>query len=119
MEIEETIIKEEQLKGLLSVKFPTGKTFNDFCEKYFNNYDPKQFDAIAIRFFYGNETIVTLYALDKFRQQGTNYETGKVPVKKFKTTGLSLRKILPFIRELNFTLTAGNYSLEGMQVINK
>jgi len=119
MKNEKNIEKEEELKGLLSVKFPAGKTFDDFCAKYFNNYNPDLYEAIAIRVFYGNETIITLYALDKFRQQGTNYDPTKVPVKKFKTDQLSLIKILPFIREFNFTLTSGNYSLDEMQVINK
>ncbi len=112
-------LSNQNLKGYLSLTFCSGVTFNEFCVRNFNNYDPDQFDAIAIRIFFGKEIIMTLYALDKLRQEGTNYDFNKLPVKKFKVVKLSFDDILPFIKEFNFTLTTANYTLEDMQVINK
>lgn len=110
----------DTLSGRLFVAFKENKTFREFCEKNFVNYDPDQHEPIAIRFFYGQETVVTLYALDKFRQEGTNYNTDeKVPVKKFKSVSIALIDILPYLLEFNFTLGAGNYDLDEMEVVNK
>lgn len=107
------------LKGPISLKFQEGKNLDDFCKSIFEHYDKERFEAIAIRLYYGKEIIVTLYALDKARQQGGGFYFGKLPVKKFKTTAISLAQVLPFIEEFNFTLTSGNYPLDAMEVINK
>jgi hypothetical protein len=108
-----------ELRGILSFKLQPGTTLDEFCAKNFSNYDPKQFEAIAIRVFYGKELVVTLYALDKVRQEGSNYNKEKLPVKKFKTGIFSLSELLSFIDEFNFTLTTGTYSMDEMEVINK
>jgi hypothetical protein len=110
---------EEELNGYLSVTICNGTTFNEFCKSNFDNYNPELFDAIALRVLYGKEIVITLYALDKLRQAGTNYGLNKLPVKKFKKTVFSFADILPFIKEFNFTLTTGNYTLEDMDIVNK
>ncbi len=110
---------EEELNGYLSVTICRGSSFNEFCKSNFDNFDPEQFDAIAIRVLYGKEIVITLYALDKYRQAGTNYGINRLPVKKFKKTFFEFTDILPFIKEFNFTLTTGIYTLEDMEVINK
>jgi len=107
------------LKGRISLKFKPEKNLDEFCESNFEHYDKERFEAIAVRLFYGDEIIVTLYALDKARQQGEVYYCGKLPVKKFKTTTISLAQVLPFIEEFNFTLTSGRYPLDEIEVINK
>lgn len=112
-------LKKEMLTGTISLELAEGKTMQEFCASRFNNYDPDQYDAVAIRFYFGKEIIVTLFALDKVRQEGTNFDPDKIPVKKFKMNPFPLNDILSFISELNFTLTTGNYSLEDMEVINK
>ncbi|MGZ3900522.1 MAG: hypothetical protein ACXVNM_04350 [Bacteroidia bacterium] len=115
-----TEIKEgDHLSGKLTITFKVDKTFREFCEKNFANFDPDQHEPIAIRLFQGQETIVTLFALDKFRQEGTNYNLQRIPVKKFKSNRLSITEIFPYLQEFNFTLGAGNYDLDEMEVINK
>lgn len=110
----------DTLSGRLSVAFKKNKSFREFCMKYFDNYDPDQHEPVAVRFYQGQETVVTLYALDKFRQEGTNYNTrDKIPVKKFKSSVLNLADIAAFVLEFNFTLATGNFDLEEMEVINK
>jgi hypothetical protein len=119
MEESNDIRGEEELKGFLSLKLKQGKTLDQFCERNFDNYNSDQFEAVAIRLFYGKEVSVTLYALDKVRQEGTNYNINKIPVKKFKSGTVSMSSLFEFVHEFNFTLTAGNYPIDDMQVINK
>lgn len=113
---ETVVMEEEQLKGLFSLKFRGDMSFNRFCEENFDNFDPERFEAIALRLFAGKDTQTTLYALDRYRQE---YNSSKIPVKKFKSEKIGLKEILPYLDEYNFTVTAGNYSLDQMEVINK
>jgi hypothetical protein len=110
---------QQGLKGFLSLKLKGGKSLDQFCERNFENYNADQFEAVAIRLFYGAEIVVTLYALDKVRQEGSNYNINKIPVKKFKSATLSMASLIEFVDEFNFTLSAGNYDIDDMQVINK
>lgn len=119
METESNEVLRSELKGSISMKLNAGKTLDEFCDKNFDNYNSDQYEAVALRVFYGKEIAVTLYALDKVRQEGSNYNINKIPVKKFKTSSFGLSELFGFIDEFNFTLSAGNYPLEDMEVINK
>jgi hypothetical protein len=119
METSSNATVRNELSGKLTITLNPGKTLDQFCEKHFDNYNSDQFEAVAIRLFYGKEVVVTLYALDKVRQEGTNYNINKIPVKKFKSTTFGLNELLGFIEEFNFTLSSGNFELDEMQVINK
>lgn len=119
MQLKSDVNIKGDLGGALSVKFKPGSTFNDYCVKYIENFDPDRFDVLAVRFYYGKEIVVTVFAMDKNRLKGTNYDKNKVPVKKFKLAFSFLHDILPFIEECNFTLTTGHYPLENMEVVNK
>ncbi len=117
--MEKEILQTKVLKGQISLKFRPKKNLDEFCETYFDNYDRERFEAIAIRLYYGKELIVTLYALDKTRHKGPDFYFDKLPVKKFKTSAISLAEVMPFIEEFNFTLTSGKYPLDSIEVINK
>ncbi|MFY9307900.1 MAG: hypothetical protein WAQ28_02505 [Bacteroidia bacterium] len=106
-----------ELKGHMSLTFEQDKSFEGFCERNFPNYKSSRYEAIALRVFYGKELVVTLYAVDRDRRDRN--ESEKLPVKKFKTSGLSLAGVLPFIKELNFTLTTGAPGSDDIEVINK
>jgi hypothetical protein len=110
---------QEELDGMISVQLQSGKTVDDFCQRHFTNYNKDQFEMIALRLYYGKEIIVTLYALDKYKQEETNFYYKKMPVKKFKTSVLTMEDVLSYIQEFNFTLTSENYSLDNIEVINK
>lgn len=110
---------KEKLKGVISVELKEGKTLEEFCEKSFINYNRDQYEAVAMRLYFGKEIILTLYALDKVRQEGSTFDKDKLPVKKFKMNSLPPFDILSFIDEFNFTISTGNYSIEDMEVINK
>jgi hypothetical protein len=112
-------IFNEKLKGTIAIELKPDKTLEEFCEKNFNNYNHDQYEAVAIRLYFGKEVVVTLYALDKVRQEGTTYHKDKLPVKKFKMNAVYSADVLSFIDEFNFTITTGNYPIEDMEVINK
>lgn len=58
-------IISEGLKGSISVTMANGQTLDDLCTQFIQDYNRDRFEAIAIRLFIGDETIVTIYALDK------------------------------------------------------
>jgi hypothetical protein len=113
----DTHIKDD-LGGAMSVKFLPGNDFNDYCIKHIENYDPLRFEILAIRVFFGKETLITLYAVDKDRKEKSLGDITRIPVKKFKATLPFLKDLLPFIEECNFTLSTGKYHLAEMEVIN-
>jgi hypothetical protein len=110
---------KQELKGGLTIKLKGDKTLDEFCRDNFENYDSERFEAVAIRMFYGKETIITLYALDKVRQQTSTYALNKIPVKKFKKGVIGLADLMTFVEEFNFTISSGHYPIEDMEVINK
>jgi hypothetical protein len=119
METTQSNSLENELKGMLSIKLKQGRSLDEFCKKYFDNYESERFEAVAIRVYYGKETIITLYARDKARETGTTHDLNRIPVKKFKKTTLALSDLFEFVEEFNFTLNASNFTLDEMEVMNK
>ena len=115
IEIEKPV--KNDLEGFISVKFRDSRTFDEFCARYISNFEVNRFEPLAIRFFLGKESIVTIYAVDKSKAAGG--ETDSLPVKKFKVETIPMNEVLSFIEECNFTLTTGKYPLEDMEVQNK
>jgi hypothetical protein len=109
----------EGLSGGISVRLRNGQSLDQFCSKYIPDYNPDRLEAVAIRLYVGKETIVTIYALDKNRREGDNFNPQKLPVKKFKLEKLSSFDLFDAFEEFNFTLSTGNYPIEDMEVVNK
>lgn len=109
----------DELKGEIYVQLKKQESLNKFCTQYFTNFNPEQFDAVAIRVYYKKDLQITLYALDRVRHSRSNFDPEDIPVKKFKSERLPLMEIFFIIEEFNFTLTTGNYPMDLMRVINK
>jgi hypothetical protein len=107
------------ISGGIHVTLRDGLSLDDFCMQNIPEYNRDRFEAVALRLFAGKEVIATVYALDKQRQEGSNYDPGKLPVKKMKLENVSVSKLFDWFSEFNFTLSAGNYDLADMEVINK
>jgi hypothetical protein len=112
----DTDIKDD-LGGAMSIRFTPGSSFAEYCATHIENYDAERFEVMAVRFYYGKEIDVTVYAVDKAHVNDAADDT--VPVKKFKLQVSFLKDILPYIEECNFTLTTGDYPLASMRVTNK
>jgi hypothetical protein len=112
--------EHSDLSGSAAVIFANGITLDDFCAQHFANYTKERYRAIAVRLFEGNETVVTVYAVDKMHQYSSeNHDAGKVPVKKFKIDILSVRDLFRYVDSFNFTLTVKDYPIEEIDVINR
>ena len=119
MQLKSDISMKGDMEGAISIRFKPGSTFNDYCVAHIANFDPDRFEVLAVRFYYGKETVITVYAIDKYRQERSNSPPHKIPVKKFKLSVAFLKDIESIIDECNFTITTGNYPIESMEVINK
>ena len=82
------------ISGNIAVKFANGQNLDDFCVQHIADYNRDRFEAIAIRVFAGNETVITIFAMDKLRQEGSTFTPGKIPVKKFNATSVILPILL-------------------------
>ena len=117
---QELYFENGDLTGEISLTLKDGKTLNDFFSKYLHDYNPDRMEPYAVRFIFGKENVLTLFAVDNFKQENsTILDADKIPVKKYKIPGVSFSDILDCFGEFNFTVSTNNYSLESLQVINK
>ncbi len=109
----------ESIEGTIKVLMANSLTLDDFCSEYIQDYNRDRFEAFAIRLFVGNKTVVTVYAVDKIRQEDSITNPDKIQVRKFKLTDIQLPAILAYCSSFNCTLNTGNYELDDMKVTNK
>ena len=107
------------LNGEIAVTLANKQTLEDFCAEHIPDYNQERFEPVAIRFFVGKETIITVYAIDKVRQKDSDLPDNKMAVKKFKISTLTVIDLFSYCASLNFTLTTGKYPLDSMEVMNK
>ena len=116
---DELSIKNEHLSGALSIKMANGQTLDDFCVAHFTDYNRDRFEAFAMRVYVGQETVITIYAVDKVRQENTTLNLDKIPVKKFKITTLMVNELFSYVEGFNCTITTGVHDIKNMAIINK
>jgi hypothetical protein len=107
------------LSGGITLKLKQNLTLNDICIRFVPAYEPDRFEPIALRLFYGREIIMTIYALDKSKQEGNNYDPATLPVKKFKLENISVNQLSQFVEEINFTVNTGDHKVEDIEVENR
>ena len=111
--------KAHSMTGRGSVDFYGKEDLNAFALKLIPNYNPDRFDALGLRLYIKKELpVITIYAVDTFKQDQENYPKGKLPVKKFKLQ-MSMHDFIRHLKSFDVTLTNGNYDLEDMLVMNK
>lgn len=110
---------EAHLKGSIKVTLANNLNLEDFCSQYIPDYNRDRFEALAIRLFVGDETLITVYALDKIRQEDSSASREKIPVKKFKLTGVPITAVFNYCSAFNCTLDTGMYDIEDLEVVNK
>jgi hypothetical protein len=107
------------LAGKAAMDLFSGEDLNILATKLVPNYNPRRFDAAALRLFQQKgKQIVTLYAVDKFKQEQDNYPKDKLPVKKFKLR-ISPQELLRYIKRFDLTLSNDTYDIQDMLVMNK
>ncbi len=107
------------ISGAIAVTLANNQTLDDLCVQHILDYNRDRFEAFAIRIFLGKETVITIYAVDKIREEDSDLKTEKIAVKKFKLNTLPVNELFSYCSSFNCTLSTGNYALEDMEVMNK
>ena len=108
------------LVGEISLSLTEGQSLNELFSKYIHDYNPDRMEAYAFRVLMGKENVLTLYAVDGYKQENTSLEDReKIPVKKYKIPDVPIQELLNFFGEINFTVSTKNYPIESMEVVNK
>ena len=110
-----TGIDKNVIQGIVSVIPGENDDFNTLCSRL-ANYNSERFEAVALRFFTGEETIITIYAADRFRESAPDPD--HLLVHKFKIE-CSPSDFFKEIRQLNFTISNKKYDMCDMEVINR
>jgi hypothetical protein len=106
------------LTGYASIDFYDKDDFNSFAASL-AGYNPNRFEPVALRVFVQKgEPLVTLFALDTFRQERSNYPANKLPVKKFRFA-LSWDNLFHYVKRFDFTVSNESYPIADMLVMNK
>ncbi|MBA2422561.1 MAG: hypothetical protein H0V61_04985 [Chitinophagales bacterium] len=107
--------QKDVMAGFVSVTFKENDDFNIFCARV-AGYNAERFEAVALRFFTGEETIITIYARDKSRK--TTSDEHHLAVHKFKILQ-SMEEFFKEIRQMNFTISNSQFDMWDMEVTNK
>lgn len=110
--------KHHDLSGSANIDLFDKDDFNSLAQKI-TNYNPDRFDPVALRIFVQkSKPVITLYALDTYRQDSPSQPKHKLPVRKFKIN-LSWDEFISKIKRMDLTVTNDAYDLKDIIVINK
>ena len=110
--------REHDLTGFASVDFHSKSDFNSFASKLVE-YNPNRFEPVALRVFVQNgEPVITLYALDTFKQEQSDFPLDKLPVKKFKLK-ISWDEFFKYVKQFDFTVSNEAFDIKDILVVNK
>ena len=107
------------LTGKSAMDLYRKEDLNSLAVRLIPNYNPDRFDASALRLFVQkNVPVITLFAVDKQKQEENTYPSNKIPVKKFKIR-MSFEDFMKHFKRFDVTLTNDAYDIGDMLVINK
>jgi hypothetical protein len=110
--------EEHDLAGKAALDLTGTDSFQAFLART-ANYDPDRFDPVALKLYVeGRNPVLTLYAVDKSKQEQSNYPKDKLPVKKFKLA-ISWPELFGFVKRFELVVSFGSYDINNMLVINK
>jgi hypothetical protein len=104
------------ISGAISIRLHEGQTLDHFCKAYIKDYDTARYEAVALRVFAGKEMIITVYAVDRSKLNGTPGSGKKLKVKKFKLEHIPVADLFNYLEAFNFTVAPGTYNIEDMEV---
>jgi hypothetical protein len=110
---------EHDLSGMAAMDLFRKEDLNSLAFKLIEGYNPDRFDATILRFFVQKgEPVITIYAVDKMRQDQKNFPTDKLPVKKFKMQ-MPMEELLRHIKRFDLTISNNAYDVQDILVMNK
>lgn len=109
--------RAHDLTGVASIDLYK-KDFNEFARGLVK-YNPDRFEPVALKVnVVKGKLTLTLFALDQFKQDQSNYPKNRLPVKKFKMQ-VNWNDFLLRIKRFNMVVTNDSFDIEDMIVINK
>lgn len=106
------------LTGKASLEFINKESFNRFAARI-TDYNPDRFDPVALKVYASfSSWIITLYALDKNKQEQESSPVEKLPVRKFKME-MDSHTFLNCIRSFDLVVTDRAFDLEDIEVMNR
>lgn len=110
--------REHSLTGKASLEFLNKESFNEFATKI-TDYNPDRFDPVALKVYAAfSGFIVTLYAVDKSRQEQTTTNGEKLPVKKFKME-MDAHTFLNCVKSFDLVVSDDSFDIKDIEVINR
>ncbi len=91
-----------------SIKITTDQTMDEFCERYIQGYNRDRFDALAFRVYIGQGTLLTVFVVDKGKQEGKNLDREKMSVKRFKINSIPASELLNYCASFNYMVLTGS-----------
>jgi len=111
--------KAHPLNGMGAMDLFRNEDLNSLASRLITSYNPDRFDASALRLFVQKGTpVLTIYAVDKLKQEDKSFAKNKLPVRKFKIK-MPLEELMNHIKRFDVTLSNEAYDLQDMLVINK
>lgn len=109
---------QHDLVGFAAIDLIGNDDFRSLALKL-TNYDADNFDPVAMKIFIqGKYPVLTLYALDKSRQEQSSFPNDKLPVKKFKIR-LTWMELINCVSHFELVVSDGSYDLGDLRVVNK
>jgi hypothetical protein len=106
------------IRGVADAKLKDSDSLDTVCGRIIPHFNLERFETIAIRIFFGKESFMTVYALDKMHKSSVPLDGKKLPVKKFKLE-LPAETIIQLFSNLNLTIKKGDHNIEEIEVLNK
>ena len=107
----------EELHGKITLNL-NKKPLEALLKKHVTAYDPARFEVVALRLYFANELVLTVFAHD-LQNHSSTISSDRVPVKKFKIQITSPADLLGISDNFNFTVCNDKSTLDEMEVINK
>jgi hypothetical protein len=110
--------RHHDLSGCANIDLFDKDDFNALAQRI-AKYNPDRFDPVALRIFIQkSKPVITLYALDTYKQETSSQPKDKLPVRKFKLR-LSWDEFIGMVKRMDCTVTHGDYDINDILVINK
>ena len=111
--------KEHSLTGKASLELLNRESFNEFAASMITEYNPDRFDPVALKVYASfSGFIVTLYAVDKSRQEQSATSGEKLPVKKFKME-MEAHTFLNCIKSFDLVVSDDAFDIGDIEIINR
>jgi hypothetical protein len=110
------VINMNEWEGKITVKVHNENDVESFCKRFIPGFDPGRYKVLAVRVFAAGEFIVTVYAIDKLREDAGSDD---LKVRKFKLENVTMQNLFNLVEAFNFTVSDPRYALDHMKVLNK